>query len=69
MSRPMKAVGMAEMAAIWMVVKKLFQAVPDQTSPCSPWTMPKAAIIVAQREAVIAAPDLDEAARPGSWHT
>ena len=41
--RPIRAVGNAAIAAIWMVVKKLFQAEPDQTRPWSPWTMPNAA--------------------------
>ncbi len=41
-SRPIAVVGTAATAEICSVVQKLFQAVPDQTRPCSPAVTPKA---------------------------
>ena len=41
-SRPIAVVGTAATTEICSVVQKLFQAVPDQTSPCSPAVTPNA---------------------------
>ena len=62
MSRPIAAVSGAETAAIVSVVKNEFQAAPLQIRPCALGADREGIDVVAQREAVVAAPGLDEAA-------